>query len=158
MSAAHVGAEDSSATEPRLPAQSSLPPLDADGLLDLYREMYLIRRLEELAAKAYTQRKILGFCHLYIGQESVAVGAAAATRDDDYWLAAYREHGHAMAKGVSSRAVMAELYGKQTGSSRGLGGSMHIFDKESRFLGGYGIVGGHVPLANGVGWAIGPGR
>jgi TPP-dependent pyruvate/acetoin dehydrogenase alpha subunit len=83
---------------PPLPTQSGLPPLDAEGLLKLYREMVLIRRVEELAAKAYTMRKILGFCHLYIGQESVAVGAAAAT-PDDYWIAAYREHGHALAKG-----------------------------------------------------------
>ena len=141
-------------TPPPLPATSGLPAVDAEALLGMYREMLRIRRLEELAAKAYTQRKILGFCHLYIGQESVAVGAAAGTRDDDYWLAAYREHGHAMAKGVSSRSVMAELYGKATGSSKGHGGSMHIFDKEARFLGGYGIVGGHVPLANGIAWAI----
>jgi pyruvate dehydrogenase E1 component alpha subunit len=153
MSAAHVGAEDSSAAEPRLPEKSSLPPLDADGLLHLYREMYLIRRLEELAAKAYTQRKILGFCHLYIGQESVAVGTAAAA-GDDYWISAYREHGHALARGVPPRAVMAEMYQKDTGCSRGQGGSMHLFDKSKRFMGGYGIVGGHVPLANGVGWAI----
>jgi pyruvate dehydrogenase E1 component alpha subunit len=138
---------------PSLPQESGLPPLDAEGLLKLYREMVLIRRVEELAAKAYTMRKILGFCHLYIGQESVAVGAAAAT-PDDYWIAAYREHGHALAKGVSARAVMAELFGKATGSSLGLGGSMHIFDKAAKFMGGYGIVGGHVPLANGVGWAI----
>ena len=107
---------------------------------------------EEAAAKAYTLRKILGFCHLYIGQEAVAVGVAASTRDD-YWIAAYREHGHALAKGATPRAVMAELYGKATGASRGLGGSMHIFDKEAGFMGGYGIVGGHVPLANGVAWA-----
>ena len=115
--------------------------------------MLLIRRVEELAAKAYTQRKILGFCHLYIGQESVAVGAAASTKDD-YWIAAYREHGHAMAKGVPPNEMMAELFGRATGSSRGYGGSMHIFDKKHRFMGGWGIVGGHVPLANGVGWAI----
>jgi len=137
---------------PSLPAESGLPPLDAEGMLHLYREMALIRRVEELAAKAYTQRKILGFCHLYIGQEAVAVGAAAVT-GDDYWLAAYREHGHAVAKGVSARAVMAELFGKATGCSRGLGGSMHMFDRAHRFMGGYGIVGGHVPLANGVAWA-----
>ena len=153
MSAAHIGAEDSPAIEPSLPEKSSLPPLDADGLLDLYREMYLIRRLEELAAKAYTQRKILGFCHLYIGQESVAVGAAAATKDD-YWISAYREHGHALAKGVSPREVMAEMFQKETGCSKGQGGSMHLFDKSHRFMGGYGIVGGHVPLANGVAWSI----
>ncbi len=136
-----------------LPEKSSLPPVSADSLLALYREMVLIRRLEEVAARAYTQRKILGFCHLYIGQESVAVGAAASTRGD-YWLAAYREHGHALAKGTSARAIMAELFGRSGGASRGLGGSMHIFDKEHDFLGGYGIVGAHVALASGIGWAI----
>jgi len=138
---------------PELAKASSLPPLDAEGLLHLYREMVIIRRVEELAAKAYTMRRILGFCHLYIGQESVAVGTAAAT-GDDYWIAAYREHGHAIAKGMSPRALMAELFGKATGCSGGLGGSMHLFDRENRFMGGWGIVGGHVPLANGVGWAI----
>ncbi len=138
---------------PELAPASSLPPVDAEGLLHLYREMVTIRRVEELAAKAYTMRRILGFCHLYIGQESVAVGAAAAT-GDDYWIAAYREHGHAMAKGMSPRAMMAELFGKATGCSEGFGGSMHLFDKDTRFMGGWGIVGGHVPLANGVGWAI----
>lgn len=136
-----------------LPTESGLPPLDADGLLHLYREMYRIRRVEELTAKAYTMRKILGFCHLYIGQESVAVGAAAATMDD-YWIAAYREHGHAMAKGMGAREMMAELFGKETGCVKGLGGSMHLFDSDIKFMGGWGIVGGHVPLANGVGWAI----
>lgn len=135
-----------------LPDKSSLPPVNAEELTSLYREMLLIRRVEELAAKAYTQRKILGFCHLYIGQESVAVGAAVSTKDD-YWMAAYREHGQAMAKGVSAKAMMAELFGKETGSSKGQGGSMHIFDRENKFMGGYGIVGGHVPLATGVAWA-----
>jgi pyruvate dehydrogenase E1 component alpha subunit len=137
-----------------LPESSGLDPITADSLFDLYRQMALIRRVEELAAKAYTQRKILGFCHLYIGQESVAVGAAAATRADDYWISAYREHGHAMAKGVSARAVLAELFGKSTGCTKGTGGSMHLFDAETNFMGGYGIVGGQIPLANGVGWAI----
>jgi pyruvate dehydrogenase E1 component alpha subunit len=135
-----------------LPLQSNLPNLDVSGLKAIYRQMVLIRRVEELAAKAYTQRKILGFCHLYIGQESVAVGAAAAT-SDDYWITAYREHGQAMAKGVSARTMMAELFGKRTGSSKGQGGSMHIYDKESKFMGGYGIVGAHVPLATGIAWA-----
>jgi len=138
----------------KLPDDSGLEPVTADKLLDLYREMLLIRRVEELAAKAYTQRKILGFCHLYIGQESVAVGAADATRADDYWISAYREHGHALAKGITPRAVMAELFGKSTGCTKGLGGSMHLFDSETNFMGGYGIVGGQIPLANGVGWAI----
>ena len=136
-----------------LPAQSSLPPIGREELLQLYTEMLRIRRLEEVCARAYTQRKILGFCHLYIGQESIAVGAAASTKGD-YWIAAYREHGHALAKGVPSRDILAELYGKATGSSRGHGGSMHIFDKNVDFLGGYGIVGAHVPMAAGVGWAI----
>ncbi|MEC9388892.1 MAG: pyruvate dehydrogenase (acetyl-transferring) E1 component subunit alpha [Myxococcota bacterium] len=135
-----------------LPKKSSLEPLDRESLTHLYREMLLIRRVEELAAKAYTQRKILGFCHLYIGQESVAVGAAAST-GDDYWMTAYREHGQAMAKGMSARTMMAELFGRATGSSNGQGGSMHLFDKENNFMGGYGIVGGHVPLATGVAWA-----
>ena len=131
---------------------SDLEDLDADGLLHLYSEMYKIRRVEELAAKAYTQRKILGFCHLYIGQEAVAVGAAAVSADD-YWIAAYREHGHALAKGVSARRIMAELFGKVTGCSKGVGGSMHIFDASNRFMGGYGIVGAHVPMATGIAWA-----
>ncbi len=146
-------APSQTSSHPPLPSRSSLPDLTGEELLGLYREMLLVRRFEEMAAKAYTQRKILGFCHLYIGQESVAVGAAAAT-GDDYWISAYREHGHALAKGVSPNAIMAEMFGKETGTSHGLGGSMHIFDSPNRFLGGYGIVGGHVPLANGVAWAI----
>jgi pyruvate dehydrogenase E1 component alpha subunit len=139
---------------PPLPERSSLPPVGKDELLGLYRQMYLIRRVEELAAKAYTQRKIFGFCHLYIGQESVAVGAAAACRPEDRWITAYREHGQAMAKGVSARAVMAELFGKATGCTQGLGGSMHLFDSSVHFMGGYGIVGAHVPLAAGVAWGL----
>lgn len=124
-----------------------------EELLELYKEMRAIRMVEQMAAKAYSFGKILGFCHLYIGEESVAVGTASATKDD-YWITAYREHGQAMAKGVDANAMMAEMFGKVTGTSKGLGGSMHIFDKEHRFMGGWGIVGGHVPLANGVGWAI----
>lgn len=139
---------------PTLPSPGPLPAPGRDELASLFHRMLLIRRVEELAAKAYTQRKILGFCHLYIGQESVAVGAAAACRPEDRWVAAYREHGHAMAKGVSARAVMAELFGKATGCTHGLGGSMHLFDASVHFMGGYGIVGGQVPLATGVGWAL----
>lgn len=136
-----------------LPTPGPLPPVDRDELARLYREMLRIRRLEEAAAKAYTQRKILGFCHLYIGQESVAVGAAAACHPGDPWIAGYREHGQALARGVSARAVLAELFGKATGCTHGLGGSMHLFDAARGFLGGYGIVGGQVPLAVGVAWA-----
>ncbi|MSP60634.1 MAG: pyruvate dehydrogenase (acetyl-transferring) E1 component subunit alpha [Myxococcales bacterium] len=120
---------------------------------DLYRQMLLIRRVEEASAKAYAQGKIGGFLHLGIGQESVCVGAIAAARKTDYVVGTYREHGHYIAKGGSPKEVLAELYGKATGSSGGLGGSMHLFSQKNRFLGGYGIVGGHVPLAAGVAFA-----
>jgi pyruvate dehydrogenase E1 component alpha subunit len=119
----------------------------------LYRQMLAIRRMEEAAAKAYAQGKIGGFLHLIIGQEAVCVGAIASLRPEDYVVATYREHGHAYAKGTSARAILAELYGKKTGCVKGLGGSMHIFDKSKNFLGGYGIVGGHVPIAAGAAFA-----
>jgi pyruvate dehydrogenase E1 component alpha subunit len=115
--------------------------------------MHLIRRFEEEAARAYAQGKIGGFLHLYIGQEPIAVGACAALQPDDYLLTTYRDHGMALARGMSPRAAMAELYGKVTGCSKGLGGSMHFFDKEHNMLGGYGIVGGHIPIAAGTAFA-----
>ena len=124
-----------------------------DELAQLYRQMLAIRRMEEASAKAYSQGKIGGFLHLIIGQEAVCVGAVAALEQKDYVVATYREHGHAYAKGVSSRSILAELYGKKTGCVKGLGGSMHIFDKKTNFLGGYGIVGGHVPIAAGAAFA-----
>jgi pyruvate dehydrogenase E1 component alpha subunit len=124
-----------------------------EELAPLYRQMLAIRRLEEAAAKAYSQGKIGGFLHLIIGQEAVCVGAIAALRPDDYVVATYREHGHAYTKGCSARSILAELYGKQTGLVKGLGGSMHLFDKKTNFLGGYGIVGGHVPIAAGAAFA-----
>src|SRR5689334_5038187 len=125
-----------------------------EELAPLYRQMLAIRRMEEAAAKAYSQGgKIGGFLHLIIGQEAVCVGATAALKPEDYVVATYREHGHAYAKGMSARAIMAELYGKKTGCVKGLGGSMHLFDKEHNFLGGYGIVGGHVPIAAGAAFA-----
>jgi pyruvate dehydrogenase E1 component alpha subunit len=124
-----------------------------EELAPLYRQMLAIRRLEEAAAKAYSQGKIGGFLHLVIGQEAVCVGAIAATQPDDYAVATYREHGHAYAKGVGARPIMAELYGKKTGLVKGLGGSMHLFDRKTNFLGGYGIVGGHVPIAAGAAFA-----
>jgi pyruvate dehydrogenase E1 component alpha subunit len=123
------------------------------ALLDLYRQMLAIRRTEEAAAKAYAQGKIGGFLHLGIGQESVCTGAIAAARPTDYVVGTYREHGHYMAKGGTAKEVLAELYGKATGGSRGLGGSMHLFSAKNRMMGGYGIVGGHVPLAAGVAFA-----
>ncbi len=120
----------------------------------MLRQMLLIRRFEEKAAEAYALGKIGGFCHLYIGQEAVAAGSLAALRLDDYVISSYREHGQALVRGVSAKAAMAELYGKATGCSKGKGGSMHLFDAAKRFMGGHGIVGGHVPLAAGIGFAI----
>lgn len=117
------------------------------------RQMLLIRRFEEKTGEAYSLGKIGGFCHLYIGQEAVAVGVMAALRPDDHVISAYREHGHALARGLTPRGVMAELYGKATGVSGGKGGSMHLFDAAHGFLGGHGIVGSHIPLAAGVAFA-----
>jgi pyruvate dehydrogenase E1 component alpha subunit len=128
------------------------PPAD-DTLLSLYRQMFLIRRVEEESARAYAQGKIGGFLHLYIGQESVAVGACATLTPDDYVIGTYRDHGIALARGMSAKALLAELYGKEAGCSKGLGGSMHLFDAKNRMLGGYGIVGGHIPLAAGTAFA-----
>ena len=122
-----------------------------DELLPLYRKMLSIRRMEEAAAKAYAQGgKIGGFLHLIIGQEAICTGAISTINKEDYVVATYREHGHAYVKGMSARSIMAELYGKKTGSSKGLGGSMHLFDKPNNFLGGHGIVGGHVPIGVGA--------
>jgi pyruvate dehydrogenase E1 component alpha subunit len=131
---------------------TTLPESD-ELYLELYRQMVTIRRFEEEAARAYAQGKIGGFLHLYIGQEPIAVGAAAALRPDDYLLTTYRDHGMALARGMSARAAMAELFGKVTGCSKGLGGSMHFFDVEHNMLGGYGIIGGHIPLAAGTAFA-----
>src|ERR671937_974828 len=121
---------------------------------DLLRSRLLMRRFEERAAEAYAMGKIGGFCHLYIGQEAVGAGAISVLRDDDYVIGSYREHGQALARGISPRAVMAELFGRVDGCSKGKGGSMHLFDRNVNFLGGHGIVGGHIPLATGVGFAI----
>jgi pyruvate dehydrogenase E1 component alpha subunit len=121
-----------------------------EELLPLFRKMLAIRRMEEAAAKAYSQGKVGGFLHLIIGQEAICTGAIATLRPEDYVVATYREHGHAYAKGMSSRAILAELYGKKTGCVKGLGGSMHFFDRQLNFLGGHGIVGGHVPIGVGA--------
>ncbi|HWP72024.1 MAG TPA: pyruvate dehydrogenase (acetyl-transferring) E1 component subunit alpha [Gemmatimonadaceae bacterium] len=122
--------------------------------LELLRSMLLQRRFEERCAEAYALGRIGGFCHLYIGQEAVGAGAISALRDDDYIITTYRDHGQALARGLSPRSIMAELFGRSDGSARGKGGSMHLFDRSLNFLGGHGIVGGHVPLAAGVGFAI----
>jgi len=126
-------------------ARSGTRPTD-DALAEEYRrwlrEMMVIRRFEEKAGEAYSLGKIGGFCHLYIGQEAVAVGTIASLRPDDYIVCSYREHGHALARGLSARTVMAELFGKAAGCSGGKGGSMHLFDASRGFMGGHGIVGG----------------
>src|SRR5258708_15955212 len=123
----------------------SIVETTVEELRPLYRQMLAIRRMEEAAAKGYSQGKIGGFLHLIIGQEAVCVGAIAAAVKDDYVVATYREHGHAYAKGVTARSILAELYGKKTGLVKGLGGSMHLFDKSKNFLRGYRILGGHPP-------------
>jgi len=132
----------------------TLEGLDRAELHEMLRLMLLGRRFEEKAAEAYALGKIGGFCHLYIGQEAVAVGALSTLREDDYVIAAYRDHVHALAKGMTSREVMAELYGRIDGCSKGKGGSMHMYSAARNFLGGWGIVGGQIPLATGVGWKI----
>lgn len=140
--------------ETKVRAASDVTAYKKEFLLPLLRQMVLIRRFEEKAAQMYGLRKIGGFCHLYNGQEAVAVGAVRALDlERDYILTAYRDHGHALAVGMDPKAIMAELYGKVTGCSRGKGGSMHMFDAERHFLGGNGIVGAQIPMATGVAFA-----
>jgi len=138
---------------PEVPSKSAQLNEDRETLIAMLRQMVLIRRFEEKCAESYSLGKIGGFCHLYIGQEAVGVGAISALRQDDYVLTSYREHGQAIAKGISPEAIMAELYGKAGGCSRGKGGSMHLFDKDVNFMGGHAIVGGQIPLATGVAFA-----
>jgi pyruvate dehydrogenase E1 component alpha subunit len=133
-----------------LQANFSQPRLEHDHSLLLLREMVRIRRFEEKCAELYSAAKIRGFLHLYIGEEAVAVGAMQALRPDDAIVATYREHGHALVRGVSAGSIMAEMYGKQEGCSRGRGGSMHLFDAATRFYGGNAIVGGGLPVAIGL--------
>ena len=118
--------------------------------LDLYRQMFLIRRFEEKAAEMYGKVKIGGFLHLYIGEEAVAVGAIPPLQDHDYIVTHYREHGHAIARGLNTKALMAELFGKVGGTSRGKAGSMHLFDASKGFMGGYAIVAAMMPVATGL--------
>ena len=121
--------------------------------MEWFRSMQLMRRFEEKAGQLYGQQKIRGFCHLYIGQEACAAGAVSALEKDDKWITAYRDHGHPLALGTDPGRVMAELYGKATGVSKGKGGSMHMFDKEVNFMGGHGIVGAQIPMGAGIGFA-----
>ena len=136
------------------PATGTAPAASEDELRAFYRRMLLIRRFEERAARAYTEAKIGGYCHLNLGEEATVVGLMSALGQDDYLYANYREHGYALARGISPERAMAELFGRTDGVSRGWGGSMHMFDPSVRFMGGYGIVGGQVPLATGTALAI----
>src|SRR5438093_806496 len=128
--------------------------VDAELARRLLHDMLLIRRFEEKAAEAYALGKVGGFLHLYIGEEAVAVGATSVLRADDYAISAYRDHGHCLPKGADPRRVMAELFGRRDGLSKGKGGSMHLFDRSVNFLGGHAIVGSHLPLAAGAAFAI----
>jgi pyruvate dehydrogenase E1 component alpha subunit len=130
------------------------PPTDGALNRELLHSMLLQRRFEERTAEMYAIGRIGGFCHLYIGQEAVSTGVISLLRPDDYIITTYRDHGQALARGMTPRAVMSELFGRQDGCARGKGGSMHMFDKSLGFLGGHGIVGGHIPIAAGVGFAI----
>lgn len=136
--------------------KSDSPRLPGDPALrrELLHSMLLQRRFEEKVGEAYALGKIGGFCHLYIGQEAVSTGIISLLRPDDYVITTYRDHGQALVRGMSARSIMAELFGRIDGCSRGKGGSMHLFDRNVNFLGGHGIVGGHVPVAAGVGFAI----
>jgi pyruvate dehydrogenase E1 component alpha subunit len=127
---------------------------DESFLKSLYSEMSYYRRFEERVLQAYTSQKFAGFCHVHIGQEALCVGVQRALKPTDYMISGYRSHTQAIAKGIPGREVFAELLGRYTGCAKGNGGSMHMFSKEKRFLGGHGIVGGQVPLAAGVGFAI----
>ena len=121
--------------------------------LEWYESMLLMRKFEEKAGQLYIQQKIRGFCHLYIGQEALVAAAVSATKPTDNFITAYRDHAHPIGMGVEAKYVMAELYGKKTGTTKGKGGSMHIFDKERNFFGGHGIVGAQVPLGAGIAFA-----
>lgn len=134
--------------------KSETKPSDPALHKTLLHSMLLQRRFEEKVGEAYALGKIGGFCHLYIGQEAVSTGILSMLRPDDYVITTYRDHGQALARGMTPRSIMAELFGRVDGCSKGKGGSMHLFDRHLNFLGGHGIVGGHVPLAAGVGFAI----
>lgn len=126
----------------------------SDELVGYYRQMLLVRRFEERTAQAYTEAKIGGYCHLNLGEEATVIGLMDAITERDYLFTNYRDHGYAIARGIAPGRVMAELFGRQDGVAKGWGGSMHMFDISTRYLGGYGIVGGQLPLAVGAGLAI----
>jgi pyruvate dehydrogenase E1 component alpha subunit len=138
-------------TDGRAKRAHALP--DRETALEILDKMLLIRHFEERAQEMYMKAKVGGFLHLGIGEEATIVGTASVLEARDYLISTYREHGQALARGTDPRVVMAELFGKEGGTSRGRGGSMHLFDAERRFMGGYGIVGGNLPIAAGLGFA-----
>ena len=148
-----AAAQDAVAQAETAPAATA-PPASDEQLRQYYKDMLLVRRFEERAARAYTEALIGGYCHLNLGEEAAVVGLMAALRPTDYLFTNYREHGYALQRGIEPKKVMAELYGRVDGVSKGWGGSMHMFDITHRLLGGYGIVGGQLPLATGAALAI----
>ncbi|QQE09944.1 pyruvate dehydrogenase (acetyl-transferring) E1 component subunit alpha [Planctomycetota bacterium] len=143
----------SSAAQDKAQANQIAPELSNDKLIDMLKSMMQIRRFEERTMQSYMQQKIGGFCHIYIGQEAVAVGSISALKSDDPIVGAYRDHGFALARGMDPKYAMAEMFGKVTGCSKGKGGSMHFFDKEHHMYGGHAIVGGQCPLGTGLAFA-----
>src|SRR5687768_2360305 len=141
------------AEEPASKGKGAKTEFTKENYLFWYENMQLMRKFEERAGQLYGMQKIKGFCHLYIGQEACVSGAITALTPEDKWITAYRDHGHPLGLGTDPKAIMAELYGKATGISKGKGGSMHIFDKEHNFFGGHGIVGGQIPLGAGIAFA-----
>jgi len=152
MEPVELDSEPTSGIDPLTTAPAAADPTN-EQLVGFLREMQLLRRFEERAAEMYSRRKIGGFLHLYVGEEAVASGAIARLMPNDYVVSHYRDHGHAIARGIDPKAVMAELFGRSTGTSHGKGGSMHLFDAKLNFLGGYAIVAGHLPIACGLGMA-----
>lgn len=146
-------AKKTKTTSTRKTKVNAKPGFSKETYMYWYESMYLMRKFEEKAGQLYGQQKIRGFCHLYIGQEACAAGAVTALEKGDKYITAYRDHAHPLALGTDPKHIMAELYGKETGVSKGKGGSMHMFDKERGFVGGHGIVGGQIPLGVGLAFA-----
>lgn len=148
-----VKTEKNTPVSKRKTKDAAKPRFSKETYIKWYKDMLLIRKFEEKTGQLYIQQKFGGFCHLYIGQEAVVVGTASACRKDDKHMTAYRDHGHPIALGTDPRVLMAELYGRATGCSKGKGGSMHFFDKEVNFMGGHGIVGAQIAMGAGVAFA-----
>ncbi len=149
-------AKNPSAGKPEAPGnkgKGAKNEFSKETYLTWYESMQLMRKFEERSGQLYGMQKIRGFCHLYIGQEACVAGAVSALTKDDKWITAYRDHAHPLGLGTDPKAIMAELFGKETGVSKGKGGSMHLFDKEHNFFGGHGIVGGQIPLGAGIAFA-----